>query len=449
MPSCNNCVDLTFIAIGESAEITGTGFGCVGGGELPDDTYGYLSYSFNHSGSAESKSQSRFKCASSQAAGEVGYQWDGSSQSSSKSKGKDKHKITFTPKIDGFGRYIIEEDNTSDKEHEDESDSAYQRVGVVLVSESLGAQIGVAYLTKTIGGTSLGNNTSTRTCIKIPCDYSQCEVGDCGQIECTDTCETQSFSNSYFDISPCTESQMPCSDSDEDEDKNENCNFDIPCGDFTTVNSSCETVSEVCETKSESNESSPGDQDGCPGPSSSSSNSSASSNKTTTVSNAYTVSMAKSFSTASVDTRLILKEINSPTDPCGTICEINSGKDGCWIGSGSTMINVIDTDESPTYYSRAKVKIGLYKKDMDDEDIKSITGTVYFYENNLPSCCCGTGNPIDSKSFSISNSANMKINSGFDEFCSAEIFDKNNDQLQDYAGSSIQACYKINDITYN
>jgi hypothetical protein len=43
----------------------------------------------------------------------------------------------------------------------------------------------------------------------------------------------------------------------------------------------------------------------------------------------------------------------------------------------------------------------------------------------------------------------MKINSGFDEFCSAEIFDKNNDQLQDYAGSSIQACYKINDVTYN
>jgi hypothetical protein len=447
MPSCNNCLDLIFIGIGQSAEITGTGFSCVGDGELPDDVYGYLSYSFSHSGNATSRSQSRFKCASSQAAGEEGLSWDGSSQSRSKSKGKDKHKIKFTPKIDGFGRYIIEEDNTSDKEHEDESDSAYQRTGELFSSGF--NDFGTPIVTVIKGGNSLGTNTSTRTCIKIPCDYSQCEVEDCGQIECTSTCETKSFSNSYFDISPCTEDRMPCSDSDQDEDKNENCNFDIPCGDFTTVNNSCETVSEVCKTQSESNESSPGDQDGCPGPSSSSSNSSASGNKTTTVGGPYTVSMAKSFSTASVDTILALKEINSPTDPCGTICEINSGKDGCWIGSGSTMTNVIDTNESPTYYSRAKVKIGLYKKDMDDEDIKSITGTVYFYENNLPSCCCGTGNPIDSKSFSISNSANMKINSGFDEFCSAEIFDKNNDQLQDYAGSSIQACYKINDITYN
>jgi hypothetical protein len=99
MPSCNNCVDLTFIAIGESAEITGFGFSCVGDGELPDDVYGYLSYSFNHSGSETSKSRSSYNCVSSLAAGETGYLWDGSFLFSSKSKGKDKHKIRLRPKL--------------------------------------------------------------------------------------------------------------------------------------------------------------------------------------------------------------------------------------------------------------------------------------------------------------------------------------------------------------
>lgn len=440
MATCNNCIDLTFIALGESAELTGFGFNCLNGEELPEDTYGYLNYSFNHSGGGNSNSSSSCTNCSRNLPYYTWLLWSERSRTKSNSRGKSKSRIVFKPKIDGFGRYIIEEDNISTIEHEDDSDSSAQGVGKGYSSspENYGAVI----VTYTDGSTSLGSNKSSRTCIKIPCDYTQCEVEDCGQIECTEECSTEFFSNSYYDVSPCTENTpQPCSDSTNSEDRNENCNFSIPCGNLESANSTCTTVSETCSEESNDNYTN--------GSYSYSSSSSASGNRTTTVSNSYTVDMAKGFSKQKVDTILNLKENNSPTDPCGTICEINNGKDGCWIGSGSTMISVVDTsEENLTYYSKVKVKIGLYKKDMDDENITSIKGTVYFYENNLPECCCGTGNPIDSKSFSISNSANMKINSGFDEFCSTEIYSKNNDELQNYAGSTIQACYKIEDITY-
>ena len=445
MGTCNNCIDLTFIALGENAELTGFGFSCLNGEELPEDTYGYLRYSFNHSGGGNSNSRSSSNDCSNDRGDLPPLSWDDNSRNKSKSKGKSKSRIVFKPKIDGFGRYIIEEDNISTIEHEDDSDSSGQAVGIV--TSSANQDFGAILFTYIEGSTSFGSNKSSRTCIKIPCDYNQCEVEDCGQIECTEECSTESFSNSYYDVNPCSPATppQPCSDSTTSEDRNENCNFSIPCNSFEAANSTCTTVSEIC--KEESNINQTDDEIPCTGKSSSSS--SASGTRTTTVSDSYTVDRAKGFSKQKVDTILNLKANNSPTDPCGTICEINNGKDGCWIGASSTMISVVDTsEENLTYYSKVKVRIGLYKKDMDDEKITAIKGTVYFYENNLPECCCGTGNPIGSTSFSISNSADMKINSGFDEFCSTEIYSKNNDELQDYAGSTIQACYKIEDITY-
>ena len=436
MGTCNNCIDLTFIALGENAELTGFGFNCVGDGELPEDTYGYLRYSFEHSGGGNSNSSSSCTNCSRNQLYYTWLGWDERSTTKYNSTGKSNSRIVFKPKIDGFGRYIIEEDNISTIEHEDDSDSSAQGVGIT--TSSAAENYGEIIYTYIDGSTSFGSNKSSRTCIKIPCDYNQCEVEDCGQIECTEECSTESFSNTYFDQNPCGPNYpQPCSDSTTSEDRNENCNLSIPCNSFVAANSTCTTVSETCSEEFNENYTNY------------SSSSSASGTRTTRVSNSYTVDMAKGFSKQKVNTILNLKTNNSPTDPCGTICEINSGKDGCWIGSGSTMISVVDTsEENLTYYSKVKVKIGLYKKDMDDENITSIKGTVYFYENNLPECCCGTGNPIGSTSFSISNSADMKINSGFDEFCSSEIYSKNNDELQDYAGSTIEACYKIEDITY-
>ena len=437
MGTCNNCIDLTFIALGENAELTGFGFNCVGDGELPEDTYGYLRYSFEHSGGGNSNSSSSCTNCSRNQLYYTWLGWDERSTTKYNSTGKSNSRIVFKPKIDGFGRYIIEEDYISTIEHEDDSDSSAQGDGKGLSSAA--ENYGAIIQTYIDGSTSLVSNKSSKTCIKIPCDYNQCEVEDCGQIECTEECSTESFSNSYYDANPCSPdgNPQPCSDSTTSEDRNENCNLSIPCNSFVAANSTCTTVSETCSEEFNENYTNY------------SSSSSASGTRTTRVSNSYTVDMAKGFSKQKVNTILNLKTNNSPTDPCGTICEINSGKDGCWIGSGSTMISVVDTsEENLTYYSKVKVKIGLYKKDMDDENITSIKGTVYFYENNLPECCCGTGNPIGSTSFSISNSADMKINSGFDEFCSSEIYSKNNDELQDYAGSTIEACYKIEDITY-
>ena len=452
MGTCNNCIDLTFIALGENAELTGFGFNCLNGEELPEDTYGYLRYSFEHSGGGNSNSSSSCDNCSRNRPDLITLSWDERSRNKSNSTGKSNSRIVFKPKIDGFGRYIIEEDYISTIEHEDDSDSSAQGDGKGLSSAA--ENYGAIIQTYIDGSTSLVSNKSSKTCIKIPCDYNQCEVEDCGQIECTEECSTESFSNTYFDQNPCGPNYpQPCSDSTTSEDRNENCNLSIPCNSFVAANSTCTTVSETCSEESNDNSTivtyplnNPAYK---PTIRSDSSSSSASGTRTTRVSDSYTVDMAKRFSKQKVDTILNLKAKNSPTDPCGTICEINSGKDGCWIGSGSTMISVVDTsEENLTYYSKVKVKIGLYKKDMDDENITSIKGTVYFYENNLPECCCGTGNPIGSTSFSISNSADMKINSGFDEFCSSEIYSKNNDELQDYAGSTIEACYKIEDITY-
>lgn len=445
MGTCNTCIELTFIALGESSEIIGFGFSCLNGEELPEDTYGYLSYRFDHSGGANYNASSSCKNCDRYMPYYATKSWDERSQAKSNSRGKSTSKIYFKPKIDGFGRYIIEEDNISTIEHIDDSDSS--ALGVGRTYSSAAENYGAILETYTDGSNSLGSNKSSRTCIKIPCDYNQCEVENCGQIECTEECSTESFSNSFFDLTPCGPgSHQPCSDSTTSEDRNENCNFSIPCSTFESANSTCTRVSETCSESYNDNISTETPPDSTY---SSSVSSSATGKRTTTVGGDYTVNKAKGFSKQSVNTILNLKTINSPTDPCGTICEINNGKDGCWIGSGSTMISVVDTsEENLTYYSRVKVKIGLYKKDMDQENITSIKGTVYFYENNLPECCCGTGNPIDSKSFSISNSANMKINSGFDEFCSTEIYDKDNDELQNYAGSTIEACYKIEEITY-
>ena len=42
----------------------------------------------------------------------------------------------------------------------------------------------------------------------------------------------------------------------------------------------------------------------------------------------------------------------------------------------------------------------------------------------------------------------MEINGEKDEFCSGFVIQKNNDELQDYVGSNIVACYKIDKVTY-
>lgn len=457
----SDCVpELSLIAIGRYAQVGSYGFGCANEGELPNGTLGYLTQSIEQKGQSNANSTTSKGSVFEGCAGKSSV----NSNSTNNGNGSLNSIYTLKPKIDQYGRLII--DTTAQYSIDASYLSSSQNTFVH--SQTLSTP-GFPTITTTASSKSESSSNSKQTCTFIPCDYSQCEIGDCGYFVCEDDCKYSDSSSSNPSITlngegSCLYSDGSCSvisrdeagqaypnqcESDNSSNNSTNCNFSIPCPDLESVSSTCTSIVYECEAETTSG--SQGCLDTCntTGPSTTTSSSTSLGSRTLTVSQAFTISQAKSLSVQQVETLLGLDEANSPKSPCGEICETNDGKDGCWIGASGTITTPVSNTNS-SYYSAFKLKIGMYKKDMDDQKILSVKGQVYFYENSLPECCCGTGDTevIFSASFNINNSKNMEINAGKDEFCSADVIKKNNDELQDYVDSNIVACYVIDKVTY-
>jgi hypothetical protein len=457
----SDCVpELALIAIGRYAQIGSYGFGCANGGGLPNGTLGYLTQKIDQRGKSNANSTT------SKGSALEGCNGKSSVNSNSQNQGVGALESIYSlnPKIDGYGRLIIDitAQSSIDTSYSSSSQTTFSHVQQL-------SSPGFPTIDTTASSKSESISSSKQTCTFIPCDYSQCQISDCGYFVCEDDCTYSDSSSSNPSITfngqgSCLYSDGSCSAISYDEagqpypnqceasnssNDSTNCNFSIPCPELTEASSTCTSITYECLAETSSGSQSCLSACGTTGPAANTSSSVSISSKTLTVSQAFTISDAKKLSVQQVETLLALDEANSPKSPCGEICETNDGKDGCWIGASGTITTPVSNTGS-SYYSAFKLKIGMYKKDMDDQKILRVKGTVYFYENSLPECCCGTGNTqvIFSASFNINNSKNMEINGGKDEFCSADVIKKNNDELQDYVDSNIVACYVIDKVTY-
>ncbi len=455
----SKCIpELTFIAIGQYAEVGAIGFGCVNGDELPNGTLGYLSQSISQKGKGLAKSTT--------SAGSSFEGCDGESSVGSNSTNQGEGALDslylITPKVDKYGRLIFD---ITAQSHINTSYSSSSNINLEHIQYL--SEPGFPKITTSASSGGQGGSKSTQTCTYIPCDYSQCEFdNDCGYFSCSSDCKTSDSSNSSPGIlldgyGSCLNADGACSvifrdeygdpypnqcESSSGSNDSTDCNFLIPCSDLVEVDSTCTSITYECNTDSNSQENSCISACGTNGPATTTSSSFSKGSKKINVTSPFTISKAKELSIQIVEALLALDESNKPRNPCGQICDVNDGKDGCWIGGAGTLtIPVSNTNSS--YYSSFKLKIGMYKKDMDERKILSVKGKVYFYENDLPEDCDGE-TAIFNASFSFSNSKNMEINSEKDEFCSGFVIQKNNDQLQDYVGSNIVACYKIDKVTY-
>jgi len=397
--NCENCAPgVSLFSIGTSANVVPGVFGCLNGDPLPEGTLGYRNYNSTRGGN--SNSSENLNCFYDIGGGTFALALFNSSYNNG---GSSSYTYIIRGSVDGYGRYI-------------ETASAMSKLNAS-ASAKMNSSFWYGAPNPCSNSDSNYNNTTDINCKLVECDFSSCEVAPCNYFVCEENCTTNTNENG------CIEGE-----------RFSNATSDNSCGGFPSCNPSEGSCTRTtCSTSENYVWQNPNPEQ----PECFSANSLTATNGTDNVSVPVTISTAKGYSRSSVNTKMSLLAINGRQDPCGTNCGF--GEDACW-GGGFSFVPVDNTNNS--YYSRAKVKVAATKEDM--KPYSSVGGTVYFYENSTPGCC-GEGNPIFTSNFSLGSSANFKNGT----MVAQDVYSFENDSMQDYVGSTIVACVKINGVNIN